>query len=185
MSGMEVAEIVNPFEELGIPQTSGPEEVRKAYHLKAKLVHPDQFQDAEQQAAANRKMVRLNQAYEEAMKQVSGRSYSPFREMLSVEDAVAMAQKLLGQNAPERALGQLMRAEGRSAAWFHTQGQVLMALEQYETAEQSFRCAVKMDPQNIEYRRGAFDAYEERKRAATLRGRIRHFLHKRQRKGKR
>ena len=67
MSGMEVAEIVNPFEELGIPQTSGPEEVRKAYHLKAKLVHPDQFQDAEQQAEANRKMVRLNQAYEEAM----------------------------------------------------------------------------------------------------------------------
>ena len=119
------------------------------------------------------------------MKQVSGRAYSPFREMLSVDDAVEMAKKLLLQDAPERALGQLMRAQSRNAAWFHTQGQVLMALEQYETAEQSFRCAVKMDPQNIEYRRGAFDAYEEKKRAATLRGRIRHVLHKRQRKGRR
>ena len=122
--------------------------------------------------------------YEEAMKQVSGRSYSPFRETLSVEDAVAMAQKLLGQDAPERALGQLMRAQARNAAWFHTQGQVLMALEQYDTAEQSFRCAVKLDPHNIEYRRGAFDAYEEKKRASTLRGRIRHVLHVHQRKGR-
>ena len=182
---MEVAEIVNPFEELGIPQTSGPEEVRRAYHQKAKMVHPDQFQDEAQQSEANRKMVQLNQAYEEAMKQVSGRSYSPFRETLSVEDAVAMAQKLLGQDAPERALGQLMRAHARNAAWFHTQGQVLMALEQYETAEQSFRCAVKMDPQNLEYRRGAFDAYEEKKRASTLRGRIRRVLHARQRRGRR
>ena len=181
---MEVAEIVNPFDELGIPQTSGPDEVRRAYHQKAKLVHPDQFQDAEQQAEANRRMVRLNKAYEEAMKQVSGRSYSPFRETLSVEDAVAMAQKLLGQDAPERALGQLMRAQARNAAWFHTQGQVLMALEQYDTAEQSFRCAVKLDPHNIEHRRGAFDAYEEKKRASTLRGRIRHVLHVHQRKGR-
>ena len=94
MSGMEVAEIVNPFEELGIPQTSGPEEVRKAYHLKAKLVHPDQFQDAEQQAEANRKMVRLNQAYEEAMKQVGADA--------SEEEILKAVEEQLGKEAEKQ-----------------------------------------------------------------------------------
>ena len=95
------------------------------------------------------------------------------------------ARSLLFQDAPELALSQLLRAREHDASWFHTQGQVLMALEQYDTAEESFRRAVRMDPQNLEYRRGAFDAYEEKKRSHTIRGRLKRFLHTHQRRGKR
>ena len=38
------------------------------------------------------------------------------------------------------------------------QGQILMGLRQYETAHQSFREAVRRDPENRKYREGALDA---------------------------
>ncbi|MBQ9308128.1 MAG: DnaJ domain-containing protein [Clostridia bacterium] len=180
-----MTEIVNPFELLGIEPTNDLEKLRRAYHLKAKTLHPDQFQDAAQQEKANREMVRLNQAYEEAVKLVSARAYNPYFDQLSCEDAVKMATKLIHQEAPERALRQLMRATSRDASWFHAQGCALMQMNQFATAEQSFRRAVSMEPENLEYRRGAFDAYAEAKRAHSLKGKIRQMLHFRQRHGKR
>ncbi len=180
----KVTQIVNPFDVLGIAPTNDMDVLRRAYHLKAKEMHPDQFQDPDAQKRANEQMVHLNQAYEEAAKLVSARAYSPYHDQMSCEDAVKLAQKLIHQDAPERALRQLMRAVSRDATWFHAQGQALMQMKQFATAEQSFRQALKMDPGNMEYRRGAFDAYTEHRRAHTLKGRIRQMLSMRQRRGR-
>jgi len=35
----------NPFDELGIPRDASAEEIRHAYHLRAREFHPDKFQD--------------------------------------------------------------------------------------------------------------------------------------------
>ncbi len=165
-----------PFEVLGILPTLDPEEVRKAYHQKARVCHPDQFSDPGEQEKANAEMVRINQAYEEAMHLVNTRAVSPYLQMLNCRDAVELADRLMRQGSPERALRQLMRAEGRDASWYDAQGRVMMALEQFETAEQSFRQAVRMDPDNLQYRRGALDAIVARRKARTLQGRIQRLL---------
>ena len=169
--------MINPFEPLGISPTLSEDEVRRAYHEKARRVHPDQFPDGPEQDAATRKMILLNQAYEEAMALVKSRSVSPYLLTLPCEDAVELANRLLKQNSPDRALRQLMRAENRNASWYDAQGRVMMALEQYRTAEESFREAVHLDPGNIAYRRGALDAHTEARKAASLRGRVRKLLH--------
>lgn len=153
------------------------EEVRRAYHRKAKACHPDQFTDEKEIAWAHQQMVHLNQAYEEAVHLVETRAVSPYQQMLSCEDAVELSRRLLTQGEPERALRQLMRADTKNASWYDAQGQVMMALEQYDTAEQSYRRAVRMDPENIRYRRGALDAHTAAKNAASLQGRVRKLLH--------
>ncbi len=52
--------------------------------------------------------------------------------------------------------------------WYYLQGQILMAMRQYETAHQSFREAVRRDPDNLRYRQGALDAALAMKRNKDL-----------------
>lgn len=166
----------DPFAALGIPPTATAEEVRHAYHLLAKQGHPDQFQDAAAQHAAQERMIALNHAYQEALRMATDRAAKPYTQQIACEDAVQLARKMLRQRSPESALRQLMRARTRNAAWFHQQGLILMAMEQYDSACQSFREAVRRDPNNIEYRRGALDATIALRKSQTLMGRIRKLL---------
>ena len=126
--------MLNPFEVLGVSSSCTPDEVRRAYHVKAKQIHPDQFQDEKQQQAMDAKMKHLNEAYEEAMKLASAKSCSPYLDELSCEDAVSIARKLVLQEAPERAMFHLHRATTRTADWFNVQGQALMQMNQFQSA---------------------------------------------------
>ena len=87
--------MINPFEPLGISPTLSEDEVRRAYHEKARRVHPDQFPDGPEQDAATRKMILLNQAYEEAMALVKSRSVSPYLLTLPCEDAVELVDEII------------------------------------------------------------------------------------------
>lgn len=173
--------MTDPFAVLGIPPTATAEEVRHAYHLLAKQGHPDQFQDAAGQYAAQERMVALNLAYHEALRLATDRAAKPYTQQIACDDAVQLAQKMLRQRSPESALRQLMRARTRSAAWYNQQGVILMAMEQYDSACQSFREAVKRDPNNIEYRRGALDATLALRKSQTLKGRLKKLLRKHRR----
>ena len=51
-----------------------------------------------------------------------------------------------------------------------------MALGQYATAEQSFREAVRREPDNMDYRRGALDAHVAARESRTLFGRIKRWV---------
>ena len=166
----------DPFSLLGIAPTTDVEAVRHAYHEMAKKCHPDQFQNEEEQEDAHRRMVALNHAYEEALKLAEGRSNAPYTAKIDCAEAVQLAQKMLSQQKPESALRQLLRAEQRSAAWYGTQGDVLMAMSQYESAEQSYREAVRIEPDNVGYRRSALDALIALRRSRTLGGRLQKLL---------
>ena len=48
-----------------------------------------------------------------------------------------------------------------------------MSLRQFESAHQSFRQAIRQDPENRDYRRQALDAVLALRREKTLPGRIR------------
>jgi len=142
-----------------------------------KKCHPDQFLDAEEQRAAQEKLLALNLAYEEALRLATPRHVNAYAQPLPPEDAKNLARKMLNQQNPQSALRQLLRAERRDDEWFYLQGVILMALDQYESAHDSFREAVRRDPENNRYRQGALDAALAMKESKTLQGRLKKWLH--------
>ena len=151
---------------LGLQATADADQVRAAYRALVKKCHPDQFLDADEQQAAQEKLVALNLAYEEALR-LTGQKNVGFN-LLSQEEAKHFAMKLMAQGNLESALRQLNRAETRDDGWYYLQGQILMSMRQYETAHQSYREAVRRDPNNQRYRQGALDAALAMKRNKDL-----------------
>ena len=150
--------MINPFEVLGLKGWATPDEIRTAYRSLVKQVHPDLIQDPSLRQETQERMVALNLAYEEALRLASPRPAHSQSEELSADEAILLARRSLTRDHPETALRQLLRCESRTGDWYYMQGQVLMAMHQYDSAHQSFREAVRMQPDNNEYRRGALDA---------------------------
>lgn len=162
---VQVAES-GPFTVLGIPTGSDPGAVRKAYRQRVKECHPDLFQNPDEQKAAQERLVVLNLAYEEALR-ITGVKRVGFN-LVSPEEAKHFAQKLMEQGNPESALRQLNRADRKDAEFYDLQAQILMRLEQFETAYQSYREAVRLSPEENRFRRGALDASLAIKRSRTV-----------------
>ncbi|MBQ8537515.1 MAG: DnaJ domain-containing protein [Clostridia bacterium] len=155
-----------PFEVLGVQPGADAQQIRAAYRQRVKACHPDQFQDEEMQRQAQNELVKLNLAYEEALR-LTGQKKVGFN-LISQEEAKHFALKLMAQGNLESALRQLNRAETKDGDWYCLQGQILMAMRQYETAHQSYRAAVRLDPDNLRYRQGALDAALAMKRNKDL-----------------
>ena len=135
----------NPFEVLGLKGLASPDEIRSAYRTLARKCHPDMITDPAEKEAAQTRMVALNLAYEEALRLASPRTGSS-----SV----------------------LVRCEKRDSEWYYMQGKVLMAMEEFDSAHQSFREAVRMDPENNVFRAGALAAAVAQQKAQKLPGKV-------------
>ncbi|MBQ9263897.1 MAG: J domain-containing protein [Clostridia bacterium] len=147
---------MNAFEVLGLSVDADQQQVHQAYRTRVKACHPDQFVDREEQKKAQEELIRLNLAYEEALKLSAGRQVG--YHTVPGEQAKAIARKLLEQGRYESALLQLGRAETKDDEWYYIQGQLMMDMHQFVSAHQSFREAVRLAPDNNEYRRGALEA---------------------------
>ena len=165
----------NPFEVLGLKGWAGPDEIRNAYRTLVKQCHPDMIRDPLLKEEAQERMVRLNLAYEEAIRLAAPRVKTQAAlpdEELPAASAVLMAERSLARNNPEGALRTLMKCRKRDGDWYYMQGKVLMALEQYESAHQSFREAVRMSPDNNVYRSGALAAVVAQRESETIQGKV-------------
>ena len=168
-----------PFEVLGLRAWASPEEIRTAYRTLVKKCHPDQFLDADEQKAAQEKMIALNLAYEQALRlAVPHKASASYQHSIPIEDAIHLAEKMLRQKNPDSALHHLNRTKDRNAAWFDMQGQAYMGLQQFDAAHSAFREAVRREPDNLRYRRGALDAALAMKNAQTLQGKLKNFFHR-------
>lgn len=166
----------NPFEVLGLRPWADPDEIRNAYRSRAKSCHPDQFQDPDRKKAAQEEMVRLNLAYEQAIKLTTPRQHAAYEQEIPQEEAVRLANRMLERNSAESALRQLDRSGSRDAAWYFTRGQVYMVMEQYENAHQAFRQAIDMNPDSNTYRAADLDAVVAMRKAGTLSGKVDKFF---------
>ena len=162
----------NPFEVLGLKGWADQEEIRNAYRALVKQCHPDMIQDPVRKQEAQERMVRLNLAYEEAIRLASPR-IQPAEAELSAAAAVLMAERSLARNNPEGALRTLLKCDKRDGDWYYVQGKILMAMEQYESAHQSFREAIRLCPENNVYRSGALAAVLAHRKAESIQGRVR------------
>ena len=167
----------SPFEVLGLRAWADPEEIRGAYRRLVKQCHPDMVQDPAKKAEAQERMIQLNLAYEEALRLATPRQQAAYSRELPLDEAVTLARRMLQKDRPEAALRQLMRAESRDAVWFDTYGRTLMRMEHYHEAHQAYREAVRMDPENNQYRAGALEAAVAEQKEKTLTGRIRKAVH--------
>ncbi len=167
--------MLNAYEILGIPADSDEQQVRAAYHANVKKFHPDLYTDPTEQDCAQRKLVQLNLAYEQAMESAARRG--PVFRTVPADQAKALAKKMMDQKQYESALCQLGRAESRDGEWFFLQGEVMLELRQYVTAHQSFREAVRRDPDNLSFRRRALDAALAVKRRKAIPYRLADSLH--------
>ncbi len=170
--------ISNPFEILGLSKMADAEEIRNAYRTLVKKCHPDQFLDADEQKAAQEKMIALNLAYEQALRLAVPKRATTYQHELSVVDAIHLAEKMLHNRNAQSALHHLNRAKERTAAWYDAQGRAYMMLQHYDEAHQAFREAVRREPDNLQYRRGAFDAAMGMKNNQTLQGKIKNFFNR-------
>jgi len=164
--------MINPFEVLGLRAWADADEVRAAYRAQVKRCHPDMIRDPLQKEEAQQRMVQLNLAYEEALRLASHRVHPSASSDISEPEAILMAEKMLARGNPESALRQLLRCSERDGKWYYTQGKVLMAMDQFETAHQSYREAIRRDPDNNVYRTGALAAVVAARESATLHGKL-------------
>ena len=147
----------NPFLTLGIPATSDAQAVRAAYRRLVKVCHPDAVQGEVQKARAQDRMIALNLAYEEALKLACRPTVQVTR--ASLAETLRLTERLLNQKMFESAVRALERCPERSAAWHHLHGLALHGQARYEQAHQSLRQAVRLAPDNNEYRAAALKAY--------------------------
>ena len=158
----------NPFAVLGLKGLADQEEIRSAYRALVKQCHPDMIRDPAEKQAAQDRMVALNLAYEEALRLASPRPHGVGATELSSAEAILMAQRAMARDNPQGALRSLLRSESRDGDWYYMQGKVLMAMEEYDSAHQSFREAVRLCPENNVFRSGALAAAVAQKKARTL-----------------
>ena len=168
----------NPFEVLGLKGWADQEEIRNAYRALVKRCHPDMIQDPERKKEAQERMVQLNLAYEEALRLASPKTSAAVTEELSPAAAVLMAERMLARDNPESALRQLLKCDKRDGDWYYMQGKVLMAMEQFDSAHQSFREAVRLCPDNNVYRSGALAAVLAGRKAESFPGKIKKVYRK-------
>ncbi len=160
----------NPFEVLGLRGWADQEEIRNAYRALVKQCHPDMIQDPVLKQEAQARMVALNLAYEEALRLASPKVQAT--EEMPTAAVILMAERSLSRNNPEGALRQLLKCDKRDGDWYYMQGRVLMAMEQYESAHQSFRQAIKLCPDNNVFRSAALAAVIEQRKEETIQGRV-------------
>ncbi len=163
---------MTPFETLGLRASADPDEIRAAYRALVKQCHPDLIQDPDKRRDAQERMVQLNLAYEEALRLATPRQHAAYNQRIAGSEAVILAEKMLNRGNPESALRHLSRATERDANWYYTRGRIYMALAEYERAHESFREAVRQDPENNQFRAGALDAAVALKGEGTLAGRL-------------
>ena len=148
---------MNAFEALGLDSTATQQQIHQAYRTRVKQCHPDQFTDGDMQKKAQEQLVKLNLAYAEALRLCASVNKTEFRGV-PVKQVNQVARKLLEQGRYESALLQLSRADIKDGEWYFIQGQLLLKMKQFASAHQSFREAVRQEPDNREYRAGALDA---------------------------
>ncbi len=149
--------MLSAFEQLGVRADASEQDIRAAYHSLVKAWHPDKFQNPDEQAAGQTKLIGINLAYEQAMK-IAGTRRKPASAALPLEQAKNWARKLLERKQFELALLQLGKSEGKDAEWYALQGQALGGTREFISSHQAWRAAVRMEPDNLTYRRGALEA---------------------------
>ena len=149
----------DPYSVLGVDKNATDEQIKNAYRELARKYHPDNYADNPLSDLASEKMKEINDAYDEIVnsrrngssKKSGGNAYNgsynggtSFPEVRSLinQGRLEQAQEILDGVPPGN----------RDAEWYFLNGTVLYRRGWFDQAYTSFATAVRMNPNNPEYR---------------------------------
>lgn len=152
----------NPYEVLGVSPSATDDEIKKAYRELAKKYHPDKYANTPLADVAEQKMKEVNEAYDEINKMrqkgkgtgstgntsYGGYSYNNANSQFN-NVRIYIRNNMLGD--AERILDSTPESE-RNAEWHFLKGMCAYRKGWSEQANNYFRTALDMDPNNPEYR---------------------------------
>lgn len=148
----------DPYEVLGVSKNATDDEIKNAYRELARKYHPDNYIDNPLADLASEKMKEINEAYDQIVDMrrngskksnnnsgyndsYGGTSFPEVRSLIS-QGRLEQAQELLDGVPPHN----------RDAEWYFLNGTVLYRRGWFDQAYTSFTHAVRMNPNNPEYR---------------------------------
>ncbi|MEG2860345.1 MAG: DnaJ domain-containing protein [Clostridia bacterium] len=134
---------------LGLNKNASVSEIRRAHRELARRWHPDRFPDGPERMWAERKMVEINLAFDEALRLAA--HTDTLNEATPESDQLEDVRKLLGLGQLSAARQALMRIATRSAEWNYLFGAVLLRLGELEKAVLYFGIATRQRPANRQY----------------------------------
>jgi len=166
-----VRAIEDAYAVLGVSAQASATEIRAAYHALALKWHPDRYPEGARRDIANRYMVRINLAYDEAMRRAGQKAVPPETPPLSRE-LREEARALLSINKPQAAVQALMRSACRDGEWHYWFGLSLLRLGDARRAVFHLAQAMRMRPADAECRRAYLAASEALEKQNSPWGRI-------------
>ena len=156
----------DPYAVLGVSKNATDEQVKNAYRELARKYHPDNYTDNPLSDLASEKMKEINDAYDAIMaerRSGSSRKGGQKNNYYSAQSNFPEVRSLISQNRLEQAQEVLdgVPPHRRDAEWYFLNGTVLYRRGWFDQAYTSFATAVRMDPNNPEYRNAMNNAQRQ------------------------
>lgn len=154
----------DPYSVLGVSQNASDDEVKKAYRELARKYHPDNYQNNPLADLAEEKMKEINEAYDTVTKQRAGGGYQgnpsgyggSYQQQQytasSSNPTYARIRSMINAGdlgGAERLLYEMGQKDGE---WYFLSGSIAFRKGWMDEALQNYSWAVRMDPNNMEYR---------------------------------
>ena len=156
----------DPYEVLGVSPDAGDEEIKRAYRDLARKYHPDNYQNNPLADLAEEKMKEINQAYDAITKgrtggsgggytsqsySYGGSAYQQQRQSAG-GNVFAQVRQAVNRNDLDGAEQLLQGVPSRNGEWYFLMGSIAYRRGWLDEARQNYQIAVRMDPNNMEYR---------------------------------
>lgn len=145
---------MDPYKVLGVPRDADQETIKKAYRELAKKYHPDQYVNNPLASLAEEKLKEINKAYDMLTGQNGGSKTGSTNNGASYNGTPQFAQVRAYINS-----GRIAEADAmldsmgvRNAEWNYLKGLTSLNRGWYDRALSYLNTAVRMDPENAEYR---------------------------------
>ena len=159
----------DPYEVLGVSPNASDDEIKRVYRDLARKYHPDNYVNNPLADLAEEKMKEINEAYDAITKSRSGGGYSggsaaqssgygygyssgyQQQRQQSAGGVFAQARQAISRDDLEGA-ERLLQGASRSGEWYFLMGSIAYRRGWLDEARQNYQIAVRMDPNNMEYR---------------------------------
>ncbi len=150
----------DPYDVLGVSRGASDEEIKKAYRQLSRKYHPDANVNNPHKDEAEAKFKEVQQAYEQIMKEKEygghESGYGPFSGFEGAEGEtdshLRAAASYIQSGYYQEALNVLSQIPDRDARWYYYSAMANAGIGNNVTARQQAEEAVRLDPNNEEYR---------------------------------